>query len=372
MAGRGERSATPEAGAAGGVAQPAASDRPDASAAWRAEVQRRLLGWFQQHRRPLPFRSGRTPYRVLVAEFMLQQTRAEAVGPFFERFVRRFPDVPALAAAADDEVLAVWQGLGYYRRARLLRAAAAEMQARHGGAVPSDPAALRALPGVGPYIAAAVGAFAFGRDEAACDANVRRVLARLCDVPRPDAALAARLLPVGRGPEWNEALMDFGSAVCIPRTPRCAACPLSDVCAGRRAGRAALLPERPPRRPRPEVVVTVLVARDAQGRFGLVRRPATGLLGGLWELPAAEGALDPDEVARRHALRLTAAAVPLAAFRHVFTHRAWTVRPFAASAAADGPEPSAVRWVAAEALAGVPLGGPSARLVAGALRPSAK
>lgn len=329
-------------------------------AALRAELQQRLLAWFSRHRRDLPFRRERTPYRVLLAEVMSQQTAAEAVGPYLERFLARFPDLAALAAADLEEVLALWQGLGYYSRARNLHRAAQEAVRLHAGRVPADQAALRALPGVGPYIAGAVASIAFGQDVAAFDANALRVLSRLFDRERADPALAQALLPPGRAGEWNEALMDFGALVCVPRAPRCGICPLAHLCAGLRAGRAASLPLRSPRRARPEVAVTTLLLRDAAGRFGLCQRPPQGLLAGMWEFPSAEGAVVPEEVARRHDLVLTAAPAPLQPFRHVFTHRVWLVRPYQVSGA--GP----VRWVAPEQLELVPLAGPAARLARGA------
>jgi A/G-specific adenine glycosylase len=329
-------------------------------AAWVAQVQARLLAWFATHRRPLPFRQHRSPWAVLVAEVMLQQTRAETVGPRLERLLARFPDPAALAAADEEEVLAFWRGLGYYRRARLLHQAARRMVERHGGRVPEDPDALRALPGVGPYVAAAVGAFAFGRDEAAVDANAARVLARLWDVERADPALAQRLLPRGRAAEWNEAVMDFGNLVCTPRRPRCGSCPVEHLCLGRRAGRAEQLPVRPARPARPEVDVAMLLARDAAGRVALVRRPQAGLLAGTWGLPSLEGEGGPEAVAARHGLHLAGPVRALPPFRWVFTHRVWAVRPFAAAAAGGT---AGVRWAGPEELAALPVAGPSARLL---------
>jgi len=324
-----------------------------------AALHEALLCWFGAHRRPLAFRADRRAYPVLVAEFMLQQTRAEVVGPYLERFLRRFPDVPTLAAADEQEVLALWRGLGYYQRARNLHRAARQMRLQHDGGVPAQPAALRALPGVGPYIAGAVGAFAFGRDEAALDANARRVLSRLFD-REAGAALAQAAVPPGRAAAWNEALMDLGSAVCLPRRPRCGLCPLRALCRGRASGRAEALPARPARPPRPELEVTTLLLRDAQGRFALLQRPARGLLAGMWELPSLPAAVEAPAVAVALGLRLIGAATALPGFRHVFTHRVWNVRPFAALG--SGP----ARWVSAAELGGVPLAGPSARLVAGA------
>lgn len=327
------------------------------------QIQSALLAWFASHRRLLPFRRDRTPYQVLVAEVMSQQTQAEAVGPYLLRFLQRFPDVPALAASNEQEVLALWQGLGYYSRARHLHQAAAKMMRDHQGQVPADPVALRALPGVGPYIAAAVASFAFGADVAAFDANAMRVLSRLLNLDRADAALAQSLVPPGCAAEWNEAVMDLGALVCVPRAPRCAVCPLVEWCEGHRAGRVARLPVRPAKRPRPECEVTMLVIRDHTGRFGLVQRPARGLLAGMWEFPNVEDAVGPEAVAARHGLRLDAAPAPLPQIRHVFTHRIWNVQPY--RALGSGP----IRWVAVGELPDVPLGGPSARVAtpAGAL-----
>lgn len=326
-----------------------------------ARLQRSLLEWFERHRRPLPFREDRTPWRVLVSEFMLQQTQAETVAPYLTRFLARFPEPAALAAAGEQEVLALWQGLGYYSRARNLRLAAQRMVQSHAGQVPDAPEDLRALPGVGPYIAGAVGAFAFGRETAAFDANALRVLSRLFDADRAGPDLAQAVLPRGRAADWNEALMDFGSLVCVPRVPRCAICPVADLCLGRRAGRADRLPVRRPTPPRPEVAICALVLQDDTGRIGLVQRANRGLLAGMWECPAMQGPPLPDAVAAEHGLRLHGPPLALPAFRHVFTHRVWTVRGF--SAVGSGP----LRWVGVAELGALPLAGPAARLLAGAI-----
>ncbi len=330
-----------------------------------AEIQRRLLAWFEGHARDLPFRHDRSPYRVLVAEVMLQQTQAATVGPYLDRFCARFPTPAALAAAPLQEVLAQWQGLGYYRRARYLHAAAVRIVREHGGSVPCAPADLRRLPGVGPYVAAAVASFAFGRDEAAVDANARRVLSRVAGMPDLDDKVARAFVPLGRGPAWNEAVMDLGALICLPRTPRCAHCPLLGVCRAQASGRAAELPLRRPRRVRPSVPVLLLAIRDASGRFGLERRPETGLLAGMWGFPTVEGAdAGPLALAADRGLHLRAVEA-MEPFRHVFTHRVWEVRPFTAEG--DGP----LHWVAPAELQDLPLAGPSVRvlrrLAAGAL-----
>ena len=192
--------------------------------------RRALLGHFDRSRRALPWRSERTPYRVMVSEFMLQQTRVETVIPYYERWLRRFPGWEALADAGEDEVLRAWTGLGYYRRARNLHRAARVVRERFGGELPKEPAALKRLPGVGEYTAGAVASIAFGRAVPAVDGNVRRVLCRILDVAAPTAGRlreeAARLVDPGRPGDFNEALMELGATVCTPRAPGCGGCPV--------------------------------------------------------------------------------------------------------------------------------------------------
>ncbi len=343
-----------------------------------------LLSWFDRERRPLALREDRAPYRVLVAEVMSQQTRAETVAPYLERFLQRFPTPVQLAEAPEQEVLFVWRGLGYYRRAVHLRQAAAEIVRRHGGEVPADPAVLRALPGVGPYVAGAVCSLAYGQDEPAVDANVARVLSRLFDLRlavdspqgRREVDRMARLaLPPGRAGEWNEALMDLGALVCVARAPRCALCPVQAFCRGRRAGDPSALPVRRPPRAVAEVPVASVLAW--RGEHIAVRpRPPGGLLAGMWEFPTLEGADTASAVASAHGLRLEEVRV-LPPFRYAFTHRVWRVHGFVARAASadSGPDPralpgrsdaSGLRWVTPEEAWGLPLAGPTARLAAGA------
>jgi A/G-specific adenine glycosylase len=237
---------------------------------------------------------------------MLQQTRVEAVAPRFGAFLRRWPTPRALARASEDEVLAAWSGLGYYRRARNLRAAARAIVERHGGRLPADAAALRALPGVGEYTAGAVGSLALGLPLPLVDGNVARVLARLFAVrgdPGRGAAarrirdLAAALVPARGAGAWNEGLMELGALVCVPRAPRCGACPLARECAARRAGAQDRIPAARARRPARAVRLAAALVRDRRGRTLLLRRPEGALLGGTWELPHAEVAAGADAAA---------------------------------------------------------------------------
>ena len=225
---------------------PSIRSRPALSAALPDRAA--LLAWYDRHRRDLPWRSPpgerADPYRVWLSEIMLQQTTVATVGPYFDRFVARWPDIHALAAAALDEVLHLWQGLGYYARARNLHACARAVVARHGGRFPDDPAALRALPGIGDYTAAAIAAIAFDRREAAVDGNVERVMARLfagrrrrCPQrSRELRALAASLVPDARAGDFAQAMMDLGATICTPRRPRCVLCPWRGELRRRRAG----------------------------------------------------------------------------------------------------------------------------------------
>jgi A/G-specific adenine glycosylase len=256
-----------------------------------------LLAWYDRHRRDLPWRAppGRRTdaYRVWLSEIMLQQTTVATVGPYFDRFVARFPDIHALAEASLDEVLHLWQGLGYYARARNMHACARAVVDRHDGTFPSDIAGLRALPGIGEYTAAAIGAIAFDAPVAAVDGNVERVVARLFAIREPMPAskprlkaLAAELVPQNRAGDFAQAMMDLGATICTPRRPRCVLCPWRDDCAARALGIAEDLPAQTakPERPLRHGVSFWLSRLD--GAVLLRRRPEKGLLGGMIELPS--------------------------------------------------------------------------------------
>ena len=269
----------------------------------------RLAAWYDDHRRDLPWRRSRDPYRIWVSEVMLQQTRVEVVVPYYERFLERFPDVGTLAAAGEAEVLALWSGLGYYGRARRLHAAARRI-VHETGNFPATPVALSRLPGIGSYTAAAVASIAFGEPVAVLDGNVERVAARLlaCDGDPKRAAprrrffaVAEALLDPADPGRSNQALMELGATVCAPRSPRCAECPLRSPCRARARGRVEDYPRpRPRRRPRRLEMTAALVRHD--GRFLLMRREETSaLLAGTWELPWVAGNGDPAaDLARRY------------------------------------------------------------------------
>jgi len=264
-------------------------------------ITQRLLNWYGRNQRDLPWRSTHDPYAVTVAEFMLHQTRVPTVLPYYGRFLQRFPNWAALARASLDDVLKAWEGLGYYARARHLRALAQRVCAEGQGLLPDSREALLALPGIGAYTAAAILSIAFGRDELAIDGNVRRVLCRLSQITEDPASpeggrrlqeAGRALLPTGQAGAFNQALMDLGATVCTPRRPACVACPLQDDCEARQLGIQELLPVRRPRKPIPhqDIAAGVIWRR---GRVLIARRPPRGLLGGLWEFPG--GKREPGE-----------------------------------------------------------------------------
>ncbi len=296
----------------------------------------RLSAWQAAHgRHDLPWQRTRDPYRIWLSEIMLQQTQVATVIPYYERFLAAFPDVRALAAAAEDRVLEHWSGLGYYRRAHHLHAAAKAIVAAHAGEFPRDVDTLATLPGIGRTTAAAIAAFAFGARAAILDGNVKRVLARHRGIdgypgtPAVEKALwrvADSLLPERDVERYTQALMDLGATICTRATPRCDACPVARDCVARKEGRIAELPSPRPKKALPQRAVRVLVIERA-GTILFEKRPAAGIWGGLWSLP--EAPVDADPVAHcgaRFAARV-AAGEELAPVEHGFTHFRLTILP---------------------------------------------
>jgi len=324
-----------------------------------------LLGWYDRHRRRLPWRAEpgarSDPYRVWLSEIMLQQTTVKAVGPYFEKFTARWPDVAALSAASLDDVLRMWAGLGYYSRARNLHACAVAVLRDHGGAFPDTEEGLRTLPGVGPYTAAAIAAIAFDRRTMPVDGNIERVVARLFAVeePLPQAkpriqALAATLLGPVRAGCSAQALMDLGATICTPKKPACALCPLNEGCAARARGDQETFPRKAPKKTGALRRGAAFVVR--RGDDVLVRtRPTKGLLGGMTEVPTSEwrAGHEDDEA-------LQAAPVLKGVSRwhrragvvtHVFTHFPLELVVYTAAAPPRAPAPGGMRWVKIATLA---------------------
>jgi A/G-specific adenine glycosylase len=331
-----------------------------------------LLAWYDRHRRKLPWRAlpgeRAEPYRVWLSEIMLQQTTVRAVAPYYARFLERWPDIGALAAAPLDDVLKTWAGLGYYARARNLHAAASALIERHGGKFPPSEGALRELPGIGAYTAAAIAAIAFDASTTPVDGNIERVIARLyaIDTPlpaaKPDISRAARALtPPRRAGDFAQAMMDLGATICTPKRPACALCPWNESCKARTRGDAETFPRRLPKRERQLRRGAAFVAQRPDG-FVLVRtRPARGLLGGMTEVPTTEWSKDFDESsAQKSAPRFASRTSPkwrrtTGIVRHVFTHFPLELSVYAATVPARTVAPSDTRWVAVADLAGEAL-----------------
>ena len=323
-----------------------------------------LLGWYDRHRRDLPWRArGRVepdPYAVWLSEVMLQQTTVAAVKGFYARFLARWPDVAALAAAPREEVLKEWAGLGYYARARNLHDCAAAVIERHGGRFPSTEAELRTLPGIGDYTAAAVASIAFGRVATVVDGNVERVVARLhaLETPLPAARteirrLASALVPEDRPGDFAQATMDFGATLCTPRAPACAICPVASLCAARRAGTQALYPRRLPKKATPQRFGAMAVVERPDGAVLVRTRPSSGLLGGMTEFVGSDwgpDAPDPDAFARACNVTLR----PTGRVEHVFTHFALQLDVYT-GVSIGIPLLEGHRWVTPEQLGREPI-----------------
>lgn len=347
---------------------PATEPAPAPSTPSIRRIRAPLLRWYDANRRDLPWRRTRDPYAIWISEAMLQQTRVETVIPYWERFLARFPDVASLARAEQDEINAVWTGLGYYSRARNLKAAAESIVADHAGALPDTAQTLRSLPGIGRYTAGAVASIAFDREEPLVDGNVVRVFARLEAIADDSQdrrvvealwSLAGELVRGERPGDLNQALMELGATVCTPKRPACLACPVRAHCRGHATGVAEELP-RKAKRTQVRRLRAIAVAIDRGGQLLAVRRPETGLMAGLWELPG--GLLEADDEAKDHAARIVREAVGLdvrelvhaGRVEHVFTHRRLGLEVFHAKALPGQrvrvADYTAHRWLSADAL----------------------
>ena len=312
------------------------------------QVSRLLLVWYARGHRDLPWRNARDPYAILVSEIMLQQTRAQAVIPYYRRFLERFPNVSALAAAAENDVLALWSGLGYYSRARNLRLAAQQIAAA--GGFPRDYAAIRALPGIGDYTAAAVGSIAFDLPYAVLDGNVLRVVARVENDASDISAgrtrqrfreIAQQWLDAREPGHFNQALMELGATVCLPRNPLCLVCPLAECCRARQEGTAAQLPVKL-RKTEPVRLSGVLLVVRHRGRILLRQRDAAASrMAGFWDLPAPA-----DLPAARLGARI-------GEIRHTITNHHYTLEVRRATASL--PDGGGFRWFKITQLAEIPF-----------------
>jgi len=323
-----------------------------------------LLAWYDRHRRVLPWRAppGRRadPYRVWLSEIMLQQTTVKAVAPYYARFLKRWPDLRALAAAPLDDILKAWAGLGYYARARNLHACARAVVEQHGGQFPPSEAALRELPGIGGYTAAAIAAIAFDQAATPIDGNIERVMARLYAVttPLPGAKseivrLTSALMPHRRAGDFAQAMMDLGATICTPKRPACSLCPWNANCAAYSSGSAERFPSRSPKRNGLLRRGAAFVARRDDDFVLLRTRPARGLLGGMAEVPTTRWSADFDESkALEAAPHFASAHKPVVwrkiggVVRHTFTHFPLELAVYRTEVPRDVPVPDGMRWIA--------------------------
>lgn len=334
-----------------------------------------LLAWYDRHRRALPWRAPpgqRTdPYRIWLSEIMLQQTTVKAVAPYYARFLARWPDMQALAAAPLEDVLKAWAGLGYYARARNLHACARVIAERHGGQFPRSEDALRALPGIGAYTAAAIAAIAYEAPAMPVDGNIERVIARLyaVETPLPQAKpeigrLAKELLPSRRSGDFAQAMMDLGATICTPKRPACALCPWTEACVARQRGDAETLPRRLPKHEGKLRRGAAFVALRTDGYVLVRTRPARGLLGGMTEVPTTEWSADFEENEALEAAPHFTAGLPEKEIvwrripglvRHVFTHFPLELSVYIAKPPARTKAPAGMRWIARDDVAGEAL-----------------
>jgi A/G-specific adenine glycosylase len=338
-----------------------------------SEFSDRILKWYTRQGRKLPWRDSADPYTIWVSEIMLQQTRVEAVIPYFKRWMNRFPGIAELAAASEQEVLFLWDGLGYYSRARNLYKAAKIVMNEFGGEIPREPAELRKLPGIGRYTVGAIASMAFGQDVPTLDANLRRIFARVFDVAQPADShpgedilwrLAEQHLPKGQAGDYNQALMDLGATVCLPKNPRCLLCPLKELCQACLLGIQAQRPVLKPKNAVPHYTVTAAVIWR-EGEVLLAKRPSKGLLGGMWEFPG--GKVEKDETLQAGLMREIHEELGgeirvgdlIGVYQHAYTHFRITLHAFQCELTSGKLIPieaAALAWIHPANLKDYPMG----------------
>lgn len=338
-----------------------------------AEFGRLLLNWYAIHARQMPWRGKTDAYSIWVSEIMLQQTQVNTVIPYYDKWMQKFPTVQALAAAEEHDVLNVWEGLGYYSRARNMLKAARLVSDNYQGQFPSTTVELCKLPGIGRYTAAAISSIAFGADEAVLDGNVKRVLARLFEfseaVNTPEGEkklwlLAADLLPKGEASAYNQAVMDLGATICTPKSPDCIICPVNSICISLKNNSQEKYPLMREKPPVPHIDVVAAIIR--QNYLVLIaRRPSKGLLGGLWEFPGGKleaGENHAEALVREIREELGSEVIAthkFGVYRHAYTHFKVTLQAWFAELQGEPPnalEASEIRWVKIEELGDYPMG----------------
>lgn len=333
----------------------------------------KLIEWYKDHAREMPWRGPVSAYAIWVSEIMLQQTRVETVIPYYQRWMERFPALADLAQASEQEVLRYWEGLGYYSRARNLHRAARIVVQEHDGEIPQDAAGLRSLPGIGRYTSGAIASLAFGQDEPILDGNVRRVLSRVFNVRHPHRSgaaesmlwsLAEKHLPPGQAPDYNQGLIELGALICTPRSPDCEHCPVAADCQAYALDMQEDLPVRKAKAATPHYTVTAAVIED-NDRYLIAQRPSTGLLGSLWEFPG--GKLEPGEslmdcLQREICEELdmpVQVGEPAGVYNHAYSHFSVTLHAFHCTSANGSPtliEHQDLHWVTVPEMSQYPMG----------------
>ena len=324
-----------------------------------------LLRWYDENAREMPWRGIADPWGTWVSEVMLQQTRVETVRDYYPRFLRRFPTAAALAEAPEEDVLKMWEGLGYYSRARNLQQGARQVMAEYGGRIPDSPEELRKIRGIGPYTSCSIASIAFGVPVPAVDGNVIRVICRLYSLTENPMEsrnreriekLAGELVPEDRAGDHNQAMMDLGATVCVPGTPDCDRCPLREFCRACAEGNADTLPNLPQAKPPREIAYDLLILR--RGDQVLLRRRTEKMLQGLWCFPLLEGSRSPEELETflQQKMRLPVQNLREAGeAKHVFTHQVWRMKIHTAELLRDAPAPEGYSWIPAEKVPDVPM-----------------
>jgi len=337
------------------------------------KISEKLLAWYATNARELPWRSDPQPYKVWISEIMLQQTQVDTVIPYFKKWILIFPKVKTLADASEQDILAVWEGLGYYSRARNIKKCADILLAQYNANIPSDPVLLQKLPGIGHYTAGAIASIAFNLDAIALDGNIKRVYARVMNLAVPvDSREGKKALeefavnqqPSGKAGDYNQALMDLGASICLPARPKCLLCPVQQFCLAFERGVQEQRPVIPEKKPIPHYVVTAaILQRDQQ--FLLAQRPANGLLGGLWEFPGGkqEAGETLTGTLEREIMEELGSTISVekhfGEYQHAYTHFRVTLHAFLCSLIEGEPQPieaSQLAWVSLKQLPEYPMG----------------